>query len=127
MYHRIGAGMQPTVSQTAEGVPPQYGQLYIYDAAQAAQQRMGHVANSDCSPDLMRSLSELIVRVNVYAAAYRMLGDIANEEREEHGHESATHCHDGTQRSQAAEIAVMWSAAIQSPSDHMSCLEVRVK
>ncbi|XGW13313.1 hypothetical protein V3C99_000002 [Haemonchus contortus] len=74
IYHRIGP-LHPR-----EGEQRQYGQIYILDTEMAAGHRLGDPRNVDCDPELMRSLSELLSEVNVYAQSFKMMAEIEQAE-----------------------------------------------
>ena len=75
IYHRIGS-VVPVANRQAT-----YGQLYIFDSGQASTDRMNHPANRNtCRPTLMNKLSDLLARVNPYAADFRMMKEILDEE-----------------------------------------------
>ncbi|VDL82852.1 unnamed protein product [Nippostrongylus brasiliensis] len=61
IYHSIGP-LHPE-----EGKPRQYGQVYILDTSQAAQEELGIVQNISCDATLMRTLSRLTASINPYA------------------------------------------------------------
>ncbi|KAK6021781.1 hypothetical protein OSTOST_12541 [Ostertagia ostertagi] len=74
IYHRIGP-LHPR-----EGELRQYGQIYILDTEMAADRRLGDPRNVDCDPELMRSLSELLSEVNVYAQSFKMMSEVEQAE-----------------------------------------------
>nr|CDJ88114.1 Protein F59H6.5 [Haemonchus contortus] len=74
IYHRLGP-LHPR-----EGELRQYGQIYILDTELAAQQRFGNARNAECSPELMRFLSELLSSVNVYAQSFKMMHELEQAE-----------------------------------------------
>lgn len=71
MYHTAGA----PVNQGS-----QYGALYIVDTAVAAQQQAGLAVNEKCDVTLFTQLGNLMRRINPYAKAYKMMGDIIKEQ-----------------------------------------------
>lgn len=75
IYHLMGP-LQPSGSDAR-----QYAQFYILDSTMAAKERMGHVANTNCNQQLMLFLSQLLERINPYAATFRMMKDIAETEK----------------------------------------------
>lgn len=52
---------------------PVFGQIYILDTRQAAQERMNIAANTNCRVSLMHELSDLLSRINQYAQSFRMM------------------------------------------------------
>ncbi|KAH7716722.1 Protein Y46B2A.2 [Aphelenchoides avenae] len=58
---------------------PAYGQLYVINAEDAVAYRMDVPANEGVDEDLLREIDALLRRVNEYAKAYHMMGEI--EER----------------------------------------------
>jgi len=78
MYHYAG----PPESN-APGIRAAYGQLYfIMDPKTVAQQRKGLPENADCDENLLTELGQLMLEINPYARAYKMMGDIVTEQRE---------------------------------------------
>lgn len=64
--------------RTSHLLPPQLGeekkaQLYVLDSDLATLRRMEHRENSDCNPELILKLDEMILRVNPYADAFNMM------------------------------------------------------
>ncbi|XP_065658626.1 uncharacterized protein LOC136083148 [Hydra vulgaris] len=79
IYQQIGS-LQPSGTDTR-----QYKQFYILDSTVAADERMGHVANTNCDEQLMLCLSQLLEQVNPYAKTFRMMKDRAKiEEKRAH-------------------------------------------
>lgn len=74
VYHLAGP-LHPEPGQR-----PSYGQIYILDTAQAANERLGNPANANCDPQVMEELSGLIERNNPYAEAYKMMAEVVEEE-----------------------------------------------
>ena len=60
----------------AEGQRPSYGQIYIMDTAQAALERSNAPPNANCDPAVMRTLSDLMTRVNPFAQSYRLMNEV---------------------------------------------------
>ncbi|VDO45786.1 unnamed protein product [Haemonchus placei] len=58
----------------------QYGQIYTLDTELAAQQHLGNARNAECSPELMRFLSELPSSANVYAKSSKMMHEVEQAE-----------------------------------------------
>lgn len=65
-----------------EGQPHRYGQLYILDTEQAAQERFGHAANWECDRVLMTQLHEYIANHNPYARSFKLMYEIVKDETE---------------------------------------------
>jgi len=77
MYHYAG----PPESN-APGIRAAYEQLYfIMDAKTAAQQRKGLPENADCDESLLTELGRLMLDINPYAKAYKMMGDAVAKQR----------------------------------------------
>ncbi|EYB85550.1 hypothetical protein Y032_0296g1695 [Ancylostoma ceylanicum] len=76
VYHRIGT-LHPNQEERR-----QYGQIYILDTEQAAQQRLGNLQNANCDPALMVFLSEWFARNNIYAQSFKMMSEIERSEVE---------------------------------------------
>mmetsp|Transcript_28963 Transcript_28963/g.50268 ORF Transcript_28963/g.50268 Transcript_28963/m.50268 type:complete len:425 (-) Transcript_28963:285-1559(-) len=80
VYRRIGS-LEPRVE---EGQPRMYGQVYILDAQEAEQatnERMQNpVTQSNCNPDRLTKLHEILADINPYAQNYRVMHDVAVEE-----------------------------------------------
>ena len=68
IYHGIGTLLPDP------GSAPAYAQLYIYDGAAAAEQRMNVPANNKCLPSVMRALTDLINSIKPYAQAFKKDG-----------------------------------------------------
>ncbi|GFT40725.1 ATP-dependent DNA helicase [Trichonephila clavipes] len=64
-------------------------QLYVLDSELATCRRMEHCENSECYPELMRSIDEVIRRVNAFAAAYTMMWELEQQVLHEEGHEAS--------------------------------------
>ncbi|KAL6740116.1 hypothetical protein Aduo_013503 [Ancylostoma duodenale] len=76
VYHRIGT-LHPN-----QGEPRQFGQIYILDTEQAAQERLGNVQNVNCDSSLMFFLSEWYAHNNIYAQSFKMMNEIERAEDE---------------------------------------------
>ncbi|KIH61239.1 hypothetical protein ANCDUO_08493 [Ancylostoma duodenale] len=76
IYHRLGA-LHPN-----QGEQRQFGQIYILDTEMAAQQRLGHLRNSTCDPNLMLFLSEWFSQHNAYAQSFKMMSEVEQLELE---------------------------------------------
>ncbi|KAL6742312.1 hypothetical protein Aduo_015474 [Ancylostoma duodenale] len=76
IYHSVGP-LTP-----AQGIPPQYGQLYILDTDDAAAERMGNPANVHCDPIVMQRLTTWFHANNEYARTFKMMGDVIRDEEE---------------------------------------------
>jgi hypothetical protein len=74
IYHLTGP-MHPR-----EGKRPEYSQLYILDAEEALNARIGQRANSGCFPPLMNELGILMQQINPFAQAYKMMREFEIEE-----------------------------------------------
>lgn len=74
IYHRIG----PLHAEAGKNA--QYAQLYILDSAQALQKRMGNAGNSRCDESLMKKLGDLINKISPFAAAFKMMHEVEQEE-----------------------------------------------
>ena len=74
IYHRSG-NLHP-----AEGKSASYGQLYIFEAENALDARMSRNENSDCIPEVTQTILDVIVSVNPYAAAYKHMGEVEEDE-----------------------------------------------
>lgn len=61
----------------------QYAQLYIVDTDAALQEWMENPANKDsCDQNLLKELDQLFRATNKYAEAYKLLGELEQEEEE---------------------------------------------
>ena len=65
-----------------DGAQRQYCQLFVIDSAMANAQRMQHQANQRLNANVIQNVDEIIRQNNIYAKAYRMLGEIEQEEKE---------------------------------------------
>jgi PIF1-like helicase/Helitron helicase-like domain at N-terminus len=74
VYHQSGP-LHPL-----NGESRQFAQLYILDPDEALEQRMGILANEGCIPELMNELGELILEINPFAQAYKMMREVEIEE-----------------------------------------------
>ena len=74
IYHRIGP-LHPASGQKA-----QFGQLYILDSSLALKERMGNVANDGCLTTTMKKLGEILMENSPFAAAYKMMYEVEQEE-----------------------------------------------
>ena len=63
-----------------EGLPPSFGQLYIYDGEDAFNQRMARPENQGCSPEVMQAVQNAILRESPFAAAYKHMSEVEAEE-----------------------------------------------
>uniref|UniRef100_A0A8R1HSI7 ATP-dependent DNA helicase n=1 Tax=Caenorhabditis japonica TaxID=281687 RepID=A0A8R1HSI7_CAEJA len=75
VYHHAGPLHPPS------GKRPSYGQIYILDTAQAAQERLTAPANIRCDRGIMEELSKLIADINPYAQSYKMMMEVENQEK----------------------------------------------
>ncbi|CAN0082803.1 unnamed protein product [Heterosigma akashiwo] len=67
-----------------QGQPRQYAQIYILDAQaaeQATHHRMHHPVTRSCNPDHLNWLQQTLADVNPYASDYRMMHEVATEEK----------------------------------------------
>jgi hypothetical protein len=74
IYHRSGS-LHPDHAAT-----PSYSQLYIIEGDQAVETRMAHRENQNCRYDIMHLLTQVMDRVNPYAAAYKRMKQIEDEQ-----------------------------------------------
>ena len=74
VYHNIGP-LHPS-----DGQPRRFGQLYILDTAEAANQRSRLPQNNRCDPLLIESLSRLMFQLNPYAQSFRMMLELEQAE-----------------------------------------------
>ncbi|CAF1168023.1 unnamed protein product [Rotaria sordida] len=74
IYHRIGP-LNPGPGQRA-----QFRQLYILDSSLALKERMGNAANENCNETTMSKLGDIMKRISPYAAAYKMMHEVEQEE-----------------------------------------------
>lgn len=74
IYHR-SSSLYPD-----NGATPSYSQLYIIEGDQAVQARMNHTANQMCQRDIMVLLSIVLDRVSPYAAAYKFMHHVEQEQ-----------------------------------------------
>ncbi len=64
---------------------PQFAQLYIIDARQALQTRMGFEGNTGCLEEVMNTVQTTIDAVSPYAAAYKNMAEVEKDESERAG------------------------------------------
>ena len=74
IYHR-SSSLYP-----GNGAAPSYSQLYIIEGDQAVRARMNHTANQMCQRDIMVLLSTVLDRVSPYAAAYKYMHHVEQEQ-----------------------------------------------
>ena len=74
VYHRTSP-LHPL-----EGSTRKYAQIYILDAEQAINQRMGILENSGCLPQLMQFLCDWFLANNELAGAFKMMREVKLEE-----------------------------------------------
>ncbi|RCN43056.1 hypothetical protein ANCCAN_10937 [Ancylostoma caninum] len=77
VYHAAGP-LHPNAGQR-----PMYAQVYVLDTKQAAEERMGHVANLSCNEELMNRLGELITQTSPYARSFKMMEEVVKKEEED--------------------------------------------
>uniref|UniRef100_A0A8R1I436 Uncharacterized protein n=1 Tax=Caenorhabditis japonica TaxID=281687 RepID=A0A8R1I436_CAEJA len=65
IYHAAGPLHPPT------GKALSYGQLYIMDTKQAAEERRSVAPNKNCDRSIMNSLSKLLAEMNAFAKSYK--------------------------------------------------------
>ncbi|GFU90410.1 uncharacterized protein TNCV_1328641 [Trichonephila clavipes] len=70
IYHRT-SHLHP-----AQAGEEKFAQLYVLDSELAICRRMECCENSECNPELMRSIDKVIRRVNPFAAAYAMMWEL---------------------------------------------------
>uniref|UniRef100_A0A8R1I5I4 ATP-dependent DNA helicase n=1 Tax=Caenorhabditis japonica TaxID=281687 RepID=A0A8R1I5I4_CAEJA len=73
IYHAAGPLHPPT------GKAPSYGQLYIMDTKQAAEERLSVAPNRNCDRSIMKSLSKLLAEINAFAKSYKMMFEVEKE------------------------------------------------
>ncbi|GFU14034.1 helitron_like_N domain-containing protein [Trichonephila clavipes] len=83
IYHRT-SHLHP-----AQAGEEKFAQLYVMDSELATCRRIELCENSECNPELMRSIDEVIRRVNPFAAAYTMLWELEQQILHEEGHEAS--------------------------------------
>ena len=76
IVHRTG-----TLLPTAPLVPV-FSQLYIYDGEDALNFRMNREENSDCSPDVKRTIQVVMDTQSPFAASYRHMAEVLEEENQ---------------------------------------------
>ena len=59
---------------------PQYGQLYILEGDQAVTERLERAENTECNPEVMQIVQDVVMQVSPYAAAYRNMAEIEAEQ-----------------------------------------------
>ena len=74
VYHRTGSLHPP------DGVDHQYAQVYILEGDQAVESRMQHSENQNCKPDTLRLLQSIMDEYNPYAAAYKHMFQVEQEQ-----------------------------------------------
>lgn len=75
IYYKINTSLYPP-----ENAPASYGQLFIVDAEEATQNRVGAISNLDV--ELLKILDEIIRNNNIYAQSYQMMHEeIQNHEK----------------------------------------------
>lgn len=63
------------------GEERKFAQLYVIEAKQALQQRIGLLPNQKCLPEILESLDRFLRENNAYAKCFRMLHEIEEEEK----------------------------------------------
>uniref|UniRef100_A0A8R1EGL6 Uncharacterized protein n=1 Tax=Caenorhabditis japonica TaxID=281687 RepID=A0A8R1EGL6_CAEJA len=81
IYHAAGLLHPPT------GKAPSYGQSYIMDTKQTAEERHSVAPNKNCDRSIMKSLSKLLAEINAFAKSYKCFhSDVVQRgPRREHG------------------------------------------
>ena len=74
IYHRTGC-LHPHEDNERE-----YGQVYILEGNQAVESRMQNSANSNCRPDIMQMIQQIMDTVSPYAAAYKHMYQVEQEQ-----------------------------------------------
>ena len=65
----------------AQGIPPLYGQLYIYDSSTSLNMRMEHRANADvCDRSAMEIVQSVMLNLSPYAMAFKHMHEVEEEE-----------------------------------------------
>ncbi|GFS63321.1 helitron_like_N domain-containing protein [Trichonephila inaurata madagascariensis] len=83
IYHRTSH------LHTAQAGEEKFAQLHVLDSELATCRRMERCENFECNPELMRSIDEVIRRVNPFAAAYIMMWELEQQVLHEEGHEAS--------------------------------------
>ncbi|GFV82384.1 helitron_like_N domain-containing protein [Trichonephila clavipes] len=83
IYHRT-SHLHP-----AQAGEEKIAQLYVSDSELATCRRMECCENSECNPQLMRSIGEVIRRVNTFAAEYPMMWELEQQVLHEEEHEAS--------------------------------------
>uniref|UniRef100_A0A5S6QHG9 Helitron helicase-like domain-containing protein n=1 Tax=Trichuris muris TaxID=70415 RepID=A0A5S6QHG9_TRIMR len=76
VYHLAGP-LHP-----APGQRPAYGQIYILDSEQAAEERLNNLSNANCDRQVMTELGSLFACINPFAGAYKMMAEVERDEEE---------------------------------------------
>ncbi|XP_064643098.1 uncharacterized protein LOC135497266 [Lineus longissimus] len=74
LYHRAGSLHPP------DDTPHTYSQLYILEASQAIEGRLQQPPNANCRQDVMATLTTTLDAINPYAAAYRHMHELEEEQ-----------------------------------------------
>ncbi|CAF3852662.1 unnamed protein product [Rotaria sp. Silwood1] len=74
IYHRIGP-LHPDPDQRA-----QFGPFYILDSFVALKERIVNAANENCNETTMSKLDDIIKSMNPFAAAFKMMREVEQEE-----------------------------------------------
>ena len=70
---------------------PQYADLYFMDSSQALEYRDHHEVNAGCCRDLMEEIDAMLRRLNPYAAVYKMMRQVLEEEYQRSETENLPH------------------------------------
>ena len=64
-----------------QGIPPLYGQLYIYDSSTSLDRRMEHQANADlCDRTAMQIVQNVLLNLSPYGMAFKHMHEVEEEE-----------------------------------------------
>ena len=92
LAHRAGS-LLPDPNQ-----PPVYGQLYIYDPADALNYRMGNQHNTGLDRNVMQNLQDMLYRHHYGVALYKSALELTRDMPPEHQCKIALHYNPGTDR-----------------------------
>jgi len=115
MYHSVGSLNAP------QGQVPSYASLFIIDADEALQHRLHHSANTECSPDLMRSLQDLLQHCNPYAQLFLSVRSLAQNADDVHLHFTVDNAFDRRRFNLPTaqnEIAAVFNSVDGAPPGH---------
>ena len=66
MYHSLGSLAAP-----AEGERPKFASIYFHDPDHEEEHRMAHLSRTPLQPDILRSLQNLLRRINSYLVSFK--------------------------------------------------------